>query len=75
MGFIGFKPILLAAFIILIASGDSFAYLDPGTGSYMLQLLIAGLLGAGFAVKAFWKNIKSFLYGIFTRSGREEKGS
>lgn len=30
----------------------SFAYLDPGTGSYVFQLLIAGLLGSTFFMKS-----------------------
>jgi len=42
-----------------------FAYLDPGTGSYMLQLALAGALGASYAVKHFWARLK----GLFTRSG------
>jgi hypothetical protein len=36
------------------------AYLDPGTGSFLIQLLIAGLLGAGFLVKTFWSRISMF---------------
>lgn len=40
------------------------AYLDPGSGSLILQLLIAGLMGAGILVKVFWKKIK----GLFSRS-------
>ena len=36
------------------------AYLDPGTGAMIIQALIAGVVGVGFAVKLFWANIKSF---------------
>jgi hypothetical protein len=36
------------------------AYLDPGTGAMIIQALIAGIVGVGFAVKLFWGNIKSF---------------
>jgi len=39
------------------------AYLDPGSGSFVVQLLIAGLVGAGFLIKVYWKKIKNF----FTR--------
>ncbi|HNT25999.1 MAG TPA: hypothetical protein PKM21_16635 [Anaerolineales bacterium] len=35
-------------------------YLDPGSGSFILQLLIAGLVGAGFIIKAYWKKIINF---------------
>ena len=37
------------------------AYIDPGTGSYVLQLIIGGLLGVAVTVKAFWRRIWSFL--------------
>lgn len=35
-------------------------YLDPGSGSFLLQILLAVLLGSGYAVKVYWKKIKSF---------------
>lgn len=37
------------------------AYVDPGSGSYILQLLVATLFGALFAVRVFWAKIKGFL--------------
>ena len=39
-------------------------YLDPGTGSMLLQILLAALLAVPFLIKAYWKKIKAF----FTRS-------
>jgi hypothetical protein len=45
------------------------AYLDPGSGSFLIQLLIAGVVGAGFLIKAYWKKIK----GLFTRSQAKEE--
>ena len=44
-----------------------YAYLDPGTGSYFLQLLIASVLGGLYAIKVFWKNIKTFFKNIFSK--------
>ncbi len=35
------------------------AYLDPGSGSIVVQVLIAGLMAAGIVVKVFWKKIKA----------------
>ncbi|MBM3125175.1 MAG: hypothetical protein FJZ87_08880 [Chloroflexi bacterium] len=35
-------------------------YLDPGSGSLILQVLIATLLGIGLAVRASWKRIKGY---------------
>ena len=39
-------------------------YVDPGTGSFILQLLVAGLFGGLLAIKLFWNNIKSFFRRI-----------
>ena len=33
-------------------------YLDPGSGSFLIQLLIAGLAGAGIAIAISWAKIK-----------------
>ncbi len=39
------------------------AYLDPGSGSFLIQLLIGGLVAVGFGVRMFWGKIKA----LFTR--------
>ncbi|MBN8550174.1 MAG: hypothetical protein J0M12_12725 [Deltaproteobacteria bacterium] len=36
------------------------AYLDPGTGSVILQVVMAGILGALFTAKTWWRNVKAF---------------
>jgi hypothetical protein len=51
----------------------AYAYLDPGTGSYILQLIMAGLLGAAFAVKLFWKDIRIFFKNLFSREEEHEE--
>jgi hypothetical protein len=38
-------------------------YLDPGSGSFLVQLLLAALLGGAFAVKIYWRKIKAFVTG------------
>ncbi len=45
----------------------SLAYLDPGTGSYLVQLLLAGLLAAGLAIRLFWHNISDLVRRVFSR--------
>jgi hypothetical protein len=37
------------------------AYLDPGTGSYIIQILLATLLGLLFLIRKQWAQIKRFL--------------
>ena len=41
--------------------GLPFLYLDPGSGSFIIQLLLAAGLGLGVAVKLYWTKIKAFL--------------
>ena len=49
--------------MLLSGFGDKLAYLDPGSGSVILQVLIAALLGVGIALRASWGKIKG-LFGI-----------
>jgi hypothetical protein len=35
-------------------------YIDPGSGSYLIQAIIAAVLGALFYFKTIWWKIKSF---------------
>lgn len=35
-------------------------YLDPGSGSMLIQLILGAVLGLGVVVRVFWKNIKEF---------------
>jgi hypothetical protein len=37
-----------------------FLYIDPGSGSYLVQAIIAAILGIGFYFKSFWAKCKSF---------------
>ena len=67
------NSLIVAALLIIVMTGAAHAYVDPGTGSYLLQILIAGLLGAAFALKLYWTRIKSFLSGSrFGRKGRKD---
>jgi hypothetical protein len=46
-------------------------YLDPGSGSFLVQLLIAALLGIGVAVRASWGKIKGW-FGIKPRTDEDD---
>jgi len=39
-----------------------FLYLDPGSGSYLLQVIIAAVLGGLMFFKNFWIKIKAFFF-------------
>lgn len=54
-------------YILLIAVATCYAYIDPGTGSYVIQVIIALLAGFLFSIKLFWKKIFNFFKKIFKR--------
>jgi hypothetical protein len=43
--------------------GVKLAYIDPGSGSFILQALVAALAGAAVAVTSYWNRIKRF-FGV-----------
>lgn len=54
--------IMVGAWLIVFPS-TVHAYVDPGTGSYVLQIIVAGIAAASFGLKIFWTRIKMFLSG------------
>jgi hypothetical protein len=50
------------------------AYLDPGSGSFLIQLAIAALLGLGIAVRASWGKIKGW-FGIKSKPKDDDDDS
>ena len=61
--------------VFLLESMPAQAYIDPGTGSYMLQVAIAFLVGALLSVKVFWKRIVSFLRGSYSKKNKDDTNS
>ncbi len=44
-------------------------YIDPGSGSYLVQVIIGAVLG----IVMFFKNIKLFILSLFKRSPKKQK--
>ena len=45
-------------FHFLLFAPPTYAYIDPGTGSFIVQAMIAGLLGILVSLKMYWARIK-----------------
>ncbi len=50
--------LFIPALFLFVAPVHAHAYLDPSTGSYLLQILAAGLFGGLYAISHWWKKIK-----------------
>ena len=59
-----FPRLMIAASLVVLAAIPARAqYLDPGAGSVMVQVIIAGVIGVATVVKLYWSRIK----GLFRR--------
>lgn len=63
---------IILVFLLLFKDYRVCAYIDPGVGSFVFQMLIAGLVGASFLIKVFWKQIKRFFVKYILRNQVEE---
>jgi hypothetical protein len=71
-----FSKIYVVTFLLLVSVVPSVqAYLDPGTGSFILQTLIAGFFGAIFVLKSYWVSIKSWFTGSASSSENSAEDS
>ena len=55
--------------LILVPAASKHPYLDPGSGSFILQMLIAGAAGAVFIMR----NQIARFFGLFRRNKDNEK--
>ena len=44
-----------------MVSMNLLAYLDPGSGSMILQMIVGGVAAAGVALKLYWHKVLRFL--------------
>lgn len=55
---------LVLVFVIVLAfaagSSPTFAYLDPGSGSMIVQAIIGAVAVGGLTLKVYWRKIWSF---------------
>ncbi len=51
---------ILIALPLFLISQPSYAYLDPGTGAFLLQALLGGVAGVLVVGRIYWAKIKGF---------------
>ncbi|MDY6913383.1 MAG: hypothetical protein SVT52_02855 [Planctomycetota bacterium] len=59
--------VTLALLVLLIFARPAYGYIDPGTGSFVIQVLLGTALGCLLAVKMFWRQLKGFVKRLFGR--------
>ena len=57
--------------LFLIALAPAHAYIDAGSGSYILQMTMAGILAFAYTIKLSWNRLKTFFVKPFTKNQTE----
>lgn len=56
--------LLLSLFATGYFISDAYAYIDPGTGSIVIQVIIGGLVGFGITLKIYWHKLKEKIFSV-----------
>ena len=64
-----YSYVILALLVILVSPSIAYAYVDPGAGSMLLQLLLGGVAGAFVFFRLFKQKIRK-LFGF----GKSDEG-
>ena len=56
-----FGRLAIVTALLAVWSANTHAYLDPGSGSMLLQVILGGFAAVGVALKLYWHRIKAAL--------------
>ena len=62
----------LIVITLVLSAEPAFAYLDPGTGSMLLQVILGGVAAIAVAIKLFWYKIRAAV-GLSKKSSAEDE--
>jgi len=61
----GILPLIFGISLLHVFTiSDAYAYIDPGSGSLVIQIIIGALVGIGITVKIYWYRLKGFISNI-----------
>ncbi len=65
---------LVVAWVTIFPS-EALAYLDPGTGSLVIQSVVAALAAAAFGLRLYWRRIRMWFKRPGTQSDSPSDGT
>lgn len=60
--------------LMLLMFTDAVAYLDPGTGSMLLQVILGGIAAVGVAIKLYWHKLRA-AFGMAKKEEPEDESA
>jgi uncharacterized membrane protein len=66
------KKILIFFTYFFFTSSEAYAYLDPGTGSIIIQAILGAIAAFFTSIAIYWEKVKNF-FKKFTKKNKENK--
>ena len=63
------RSVALLALGLSLLSLRAYSYIDLGSGSYLIQLIIAAFVGISFTIKIYWRKIRT----LFSKKAKADK--
>ena len=60
--------------LLLLMFTDAVAYLDPGTGSMLLQVILGGIAAVGVVIKLYWHKLRA-AFGMAKKEEPEDESA
>ena len=67
------RTFILLFIYFFFVNTNAYAYLDPGTGSFILQAIIGFLAAISAGFLYYWNKVKNFFIKIFKKNNIDEK--
>ena len=52
-----FAVLVFAVWLVFVCATPAYAYVDPGSGGMLVQLLLGGVAGAAVIVRLYWQRL------------------
>jgi hypothetical protein len=67
------KLLIISSVYFLSSMSNAYAYLDPGTGSIILQAIVGFIAATAATVSIYWTKFKSIINKIFKKNTKDNK--
>ena len=65
--------IIKILFLYFINFSVAYAYLDPGSGSIILQAILGFIAASLATISFYWSKLKTFIYKLFKKNKKSER--
>ena len=68
---VNFSAFICFIFLIFV-NNPAHAYIDPGSASFIIQSIIAGIVGAFVTLGLYWYKFKQFVKNLFSKKSNKK---